>query len=155
MKPAPVIRDAAIRSVHPPASFMRFVVNPLVRLIVHTPLGRRAPSLAVLRFRGRRTDRGYKIPVVAHDLDGSMLVCTDASWAKNFTEATDLTIRQAGRTTRATAHIIHDPQPAANAMRRIITAKQPRALGLAVDPGHDPTDAELNSMRRVIRITTR
>jgi hypothetical protein len=43
-----------VRSRPPPAALMR-AVNPLMRAVIRSPLGRHLEPLAVLRFSGRRT----------------------------------------------------------------------------------------------------
>lgn len=138
--------------MHPPAWLMRGVVNPIVRFVARTPLGRRLPTLVVVEFVGRRTGRAYAVPAVAHEVDGSILVFTDAGWAANFRGGVAVTIRRAGSTFAATASVIEDSAEAAACIRAALTTRKPRELGLAVDDGYHPTDDDLNAARRVVRL---
>jgi hypothetical protein len=131
---------------------MRAFVNPIVRVFLRTPLARRAPALALLQFQGRRTQRNFMIPVMVHDCDGVSIVCTDAGWSANFAGGAPVLVRRSGHATETTATVVSDQERAADLIRRVLAEKGPRALGLAVDQGHEPTSSELNSLRTVIRL---
>jgi hypothetical protein len=140
----------SVRSAHPPPWVMRGLVNPVVRAVSRTPLGRRMNAIVVLTFDGRRSGRHYSVPAVAHDVDGEMVVFTDAGWAANFIGGRSVTIRHAGSTYSGTGLLIEDSPRAAKLIRDVLEHKKPRALGLAIDPGHVPTDGELTEARSVI-----
>src|SRR5579875_2173666 len=85
----------AIEPGHPPALLMR-VVNPLLGVLLRTPLGgpvRR--RLMVLRFSGRKTGRPLSIPVSAHLIGGQLYALTGATWKQNFRDG-------------ANAQVVHD-----------------------------------------------
>ncbi len=140
----------SVRSAHPPPWVMRGLVNPLVRTVSRTPLGRRMNAIVVLNFDGRRSGRHYSVPAVTHDVVGEMVVFTDAGWAANFAGGRSVTIRHAGSTYPGTGLLIDDSPRAAKMIRDVLAHKKPRALGLAIDSGHVPTDEELAEARSVI-----
>ena len=81
-----------------------------------------------------------------------MHVFTDARWAANFRGGAPIAIRRRGKTQGGTARVVDDPADAARRIRGILTEKKPRALALAIDKDHVPSDADLNAARTVILI---
>jgi hypothetical protein len=141
-----------VRSAHPPAWLMRSVVNPVSRALAGSPLGRRFGALTVLHFDGRRSGKRYAVPVMTYDHNGPV-VFTDASWAANFVGGAPVVVRRGGRTHSGFAGVVSDPHEAADGLRAVLAGlRSPRGLGLVIDEGHVPSDAELNAVRRMIRI---
>ena len=149
---ADVNATAGVRSVHPPAWVMRWIVNPIVRTVAESPVGRRMSGIVVLRFDGWRSGRHYTIPAVAHQIDGEMVVFTDARWAANFRGGRALDVQQAGTRCSTTARLVEDAPTTAGLLRRVLETKKPSALGLSIDGGYTPTDEELFSARHAIRL---
>jgi len=143
---------APVRSVHPPALVMR-VVNPVTRALARSRIGARFGSLTVLEFEGRRSGKHYAIPVVAHEYDGVSVVFTDARWYANFDGGAPVVVRRAGRTSKGVGRLVSDSAAAAAGLRSVLAGlKSPRGVGLAIDAGHVPTDAELSCARHMIRL---
>jgi hypothetical protein len=141
-----------VRSAHPPAWLMRSVVNPVTRALAGSPLGRRFSALTVLHFDGRRSGKRYAIPVMTYDYNG-IVVFTDAAWATNLVGGVPVVVRRAGRTRAGFAGVVTDPREAAEGLRAVLASlRSPRGVGLVIDKDHVPTDAELNAVRRMIRI---
>jgi len=146
---------AGIRTRRPPAALMRFLVNPVTRLVARTPWARRPGSLAVLTFTTRRTGRRRRIPVLVHRVGADTLVFTDATWAANFAGGRPLLLTRQGRTVPAIARLITNPAETAAGLRgALLEQGSPRRLGLVLDDGYRPSDAELAALRRMIRIET-
>jgi hypothetical protein len=139
-----------VQSVHPPVGVMRWIVNPIVRTVVGTPIGRRVSGIVVLRFDGRLSGRHYAIPAVVHPIDGQMVVFSDARWVANFRGGWALDVRHNGTRYSTTAQLVEDGPSTAALLRRVLEAKKPRALGLSIDDGYVPTDEELSNARRAI-----
>jgi hypothetical protein len=132
---------------------MRRVVNPVVRRVAVSPLAHSTGSLTLLTFTTRRTGRHLQIPVLAHQLDSSLLVFTDATWAANFRGGRAVTVTRRGHHHRGEARLSEDPRETAAALRAVLRQlPSPRRLGLAIDPQHQPTDDELAALRRMIRV---
>jgi hypothetical protein len=143
-----------IRSQPPPARLMRHVINPVVRMVVRSPLARWTGDLTLLIFTTRRTGRRLQVPVLAHQLGPSLLVFTDAGWAANFRESRPVTLICRGRRHHGQAVLSDDPRETAAALRAVLQQPtNPRRLGLTIQPAYQPTDAELAALRRMIRIS--
>jgi len=132
---------------------MRHLVNPVVRALVSSPLGHRTGRLSILRFEGRRTGRSYAVPVIVHTVDGLPTVFTPGAWGANFAGGQRVTIVSGGRRQTAVAKVVEDRQIVGAAIRSAIAQQgTPRKLGLIIDEGHSPTDAELCAVRSMIQI---
>lgn len=140
-------RGASITMGPPPAPVLR-VMNPLVRLVVLSPLGSRVGSLAVIGFRGRRSGRRIRIPVAFHLLDGVPYVFTDRPWRASFTGGTPVDVVHRGRRSSARATLLTIPDHDVGAMIRqaLDHGEPPRALGMRVPAGHEPTIDELAAL---------
>lgn len=152
---ASVRATVGVRSVHPRAWLMRRIVNPIVRTVARTPVGRRMSGIVVLQFEGRLSGRHYSIPAVVHPIEGQMVVFTDARWAANFRGGSALDVRHNGTRYSTTAQLIEDAPTTAALLRRVLETKKPRALGLSIDGGYAPTDEELSSARHAIILELR
>lgn len=129
------------------------MVNPCVRALLSSPLGRQAGRLSLLRFTGRRTGRRYAVPVLVYDVDGEPTVFTDGAWAANFRGGHLVTVVGRGRGRTAVADLVQDPEAVGTALRAVLAEERsPRRLGLDIDAGHEPTDNELCAVRVMIRI---
>ena len=149
MTAASVEREQHVRSAHPPAWLMR-IANPVTRAVAGSRLGRRFGSLTVLHFEGRKSGRHYAIPVMAYDYNGAPVVFTDARWAANFAATAPVGVRRGGRTRAGIARVA-GPRETADGLRAVLaTLRSPRGVGLAIDEGHEPTDAELNAVRTMV-----
>ena len=73
-------QSAPVESAHPPKALVR-VTNPVLRLLLRSPLGGPMRNFMVLRFFGRKTGRRYDVPVVAHRLGDELYSLTDAPGA--------------------------------------------------------------------------
>jgi hypothetical protein len=142
-----------VRSKPPPGWFVHHVANPLLRRVIPGRMGRLLPGVAVLRFRGHRTDAPYAVPVGIYDHDGAQVAFTEAGWAANFREGRSVGVVRRGRTTMAHGVLVTDPAYVGAAIRDALDAgTSATMLGLAIDPGHRPTDAELAAVRSAVVI---
>ena len=86
------------------ARFNKFVTNPVQRLWAP-----RAPYLAVIEHRGRRSGRGYRTPVMAFVCDEVICVVlnygANSDWVRNV-----LAARTAGVVHRGRRFTLSDPQ---------------------------------------------
>src|SRR3954447_24411662 len=89
------------------------VMNPLMRALLASPLGRAIPPFGLLRFRGRRSGRRYAIVVGVHETDGRTLVVTPAQWRLNFSGGAPAELRHRGKTLRRTGTLVADPNAVA------------------------------------------
>jgi hypothetical protein len=129
---------------------MRWVVNPVVRLVLRSPAGRWTGPLVLLEVRGRRTGRRLRIPVVGHASAGALHAITDGRWAANFRGGAQLTLVQRGHRRPCTGLLLEETAAAA-VIRDVVDREGAKALQLTVPPG--VSDAELTALRRVVRLT--
>ncbi|HET6214180.1 MAG TPA: hypothetical protein VFE14_15050 [Micromonosporaceae bacterium] len=142
---------SGLRSNPPPHWLLDHVTNPALRFLVGTPLGRLLPSVAVLRFTGRRTGRTLRVPVMVLDVPGGPTVFTDGRWRANFRDGAPVTVTRAGKTIQGYGETLPDQQ-AADALRAALKLTPPKYLSLEVEPGYVPTDVELAAIRTAIRL---
>ena len=72
-------QSPAVTVSHPPAAMLR-VVNPLLRLLLQTPvMGSMRKAMMVLSFTGRKSGQRYSIPVSAHLIDGDLYALAGAA----------------------------------------------------------------------------
>lgn len=133
---------------------MRYLVNPVVRLIARSPLDRWTGDLVVLRFTGHRSGCARSIPALAHPVGGRPHVFTDAPWAQNFRDGRAVVVRTRGHSQPCTGRLLPDAE-AVVALREVLRRGSPRLLGLHLPAGAQPSDAELAALRRAIRLDPR
>jgi hypothetical protein len=151
------------RSV-PPAGLIR-AINPAVRLMLTSPLHRPLDSAALLlHVTGKKTGRGYHIPVNYTAIDGKLIVVTIARWRVNLRGGADLEVTWQGR--RRPMHALLEEEPAAVAVaydtliQHIGWPRASRQLGIATTDGQPPTVVALKDAAReygwsVITLTPR
>jgi hypothetical protein len=130
-----------VRSQPPPKVLLRFV-NPFVRAVAPSRLGRRM-RWGVLSFTGRRTGTEYAIPVGIHDVDGVATVFTRERWRLNFRDGAAVTVMQGGQKRRGHGQLVEDSAQVGAALAVALRNAKPRDLALAVDKGYTPTTADL------------
>jgi hypothetical protein len=112
-------QSPAVTVVHPPDVIFR-AVNPLVRLLLRTPLaGPYRRQMMVVSFTGRKTGRRYSIPLSAHRVDNNLYAITSAPWKHNFRDGADAEVLHTGKTTAMRGELIQDPAVVADLSRRV------------------------------------
>lgn len=124
----------AIEPGHPPALLM-LVVNPVLGVLLRTPLGGPARKrLMVLRFSGRKTGRPFSVPVSAHLIGGQLYALTGATWKQNFRDGADALVVHDGATRAMRGELIGDRAAVAELYLRCVESyglrRAPWMLGL-------------------------
>jgi hypothetical protein len=144
------VTAGAVRDARPPEGLVR-AMNPIVRAVLRSPLGRRIDALALIEHTGRRTGERRSVVAAWHELDGHGFVVTPAGWRANFTGGAPATVRHLGHTRTMTGTLVDDSAAVAETLRRLFEAGHPpRTVGLAVDAGHPIDAADVTSVRRAI-----
>ena len=145
-----------VRDARPPAAVI-MLLNPIMRRVLRTPLGRAIKPFALLEFTGRRSGRRYRVPVGWHAIDGTTVVFTPASWSVNFAAAIPVEVRHRGRVEAMTGTLVTDPDLVASALNTLFTdGAPPRAVGLDMQSGHTVTATDVVAVNRaMIRFTRR
>lgn len=129
------------------------LVNPLVRMVLRSPLHRALDhALLLLHVTGRRTGRRYDIPVGYFDHDGRLTVITQHAWRANVRAGADIEVTFRGRRRRMRPELDEDPASVAAVFCQVIEHRDRRAaqrqLTIKIDPGRTPTLAELETAVR-------
>jgi hypothetical protein len=125
-----------VRDVRPPPAVVRGL-NPILRALLHGPLGRRMGALATLELEGRRTARPLRVVVAWYPLDDGAVVVTPASWRANFTDGWPATVCHRGQRTAMRGELVRAPADVVELLHRVVDAGAGRrAFGLVVEPGH-------------------
>jgi hypothetical protein len=136
----------AVETSHPPRPFL-ITTNAVMRVLLRSPLaGRAGRQFMLLDFAGRKTGRGYTVPVAAHRHNGDLLALTDARWRLNFRGGGDADVTLERKTTHMVGELIEDPATVgsvyANRLAALGLQTGPRQLGLKVNGDRLPTIAE-------------
>lgn len=137
----------------PPRAIFR-LVNPIVKFLLRSPIGagRMGEMVALLRLTGRKSGKMYTIPVGFHRFaeegDHVVYLFTDGRWWKNLRGGAPVTLRIKGREYTGYATPRHNEAEHVRRVRELLGRyglKNARRLGLTLDPGHQPTEAELRA----------
>lgn len=98
----------AVTESHPPPAVLR-LVNPLMKMLLHTPLmGPARKQMMVVSFSGRKTGRQYSIPLSAHWIDDFLFALTGAPWKRNFRGGATAKVYYDGKSTTMRGELIED-----------------------------------------------
>jgi hypothetical protein len=136
-------QSSAITVSHPPQAVLR-VVNPILKLLLHTPFaGAARNQLMVVDFTGRKSGRHYSIPVTAHVIDGILYAMTGSAWKSNFRDGAAAQVLHDGKTTAMRGELITDKAHVADLYARCAESygvkRAERAMGLGFRDHQMPT----------------
>ena len=133
-----------------PSAVIR-VMNPIMRAVLRTPLGRLVRPFVLLDFTGRRSGRHYRVPAGWHEADGVAFVLSPAPWRANFTDGAPVTVHRHGHAASMTGTLVTDPAVVAQAIRGLLDAgAPPRTVGLDVPSGHAVTADDVVAVDRAM-----
>ena len=136
-----------VRHSEPPAIVLT-VMNPIFGFLIRSPLhGVVDKAFMLVHLTGRKTGRHYSIVVGRHEIDGVTTAMTSSPWRVNARGGVDAEVTSDGRTWRARAELVEDPDTVADAYASEIArygwkAAQ-RRLGITIDADRAPTREEL------------
>jgi len=139
-----------VRDARPPALLVA-ALNPIMRRLLVTRLGRLIKPFALLEFSGRRTGRRYRVPTGLYVADGASVVFTPAPWRANFEGRARATVHHRGRTVQMTGRLITNPSEVALGLRSALRGgASSRLLGLDIPAGHQPDAADVRNVGRAM-----
>ena len=151
----------AVEGAEPPSTLAK-VVNPLMKVLLRSPLNRPfSRQLMLLAFRGRKSGKRYEVVVGRHEVGGALLVPTGTTgrqWRLNFRRGTSAEVTLGDNRRCGWGELIEDPDEVARIHRVLLGRlgiKNARRLGLRVNVDREPTDEELKvplAGRGVVRI---
>lgn len=135
--------DNPITVSHPPKALLR-IVNPALKLLLHTPFaGPARQQLMVLDFTGRKSGRRFSIPLTAHLIDGILYALTGATWKYNFRDGTTAQVLHGGKTTTMRGELIENRLLVTDLYYRCVefygVAHAERVMGMAFRDHRMPT----------------
>lgn len=140
-----------LERIYPP-KIMFAVVNPLMRWLLGTSLGRKLPDLARLEFTGRKTGRDIRLVTGLHDVDGRKAILTNSGWRHNFEGGRPATAIIGGEPYPVIGTLQSDPDAVADVYQAKIEElgpkQSPRRLGIEIPEGPPPTHDELADLVR-------
>lgn len=133
----------AITVSRPPDALLR-IVNPIMKLVLHTPFaGPARNQLMVVNFTGRKSGRHYSIPLSAHVIDGILYAMTGEAWKNNFRDGVTAQVLHDGKTTTMRGELITDKARVADLFARCAESygvkRAERAMGLGFRDDQMPT----------------
>lgn len=141
---------SVVRDARPPSAVLA-ILNPVMRTVLPTVLGRLVRPFALIEFRGRRSGRRYRVPAGWHSAEGEAVVFTPAPWRANFAGSADAVVHYRGRTMPMIGTLVTDPATVAAAFRAVLaTGTAPRLVGLDVPDAHELTASDVCSVDRAM-----
>jgi hypothetical protein len=155
-------KSNAITVSHPPDALLR-IVNPILKLMLHTPFaGPARHQLMVVNFTGRKSGNHYSIPLSAYVIDGVLYAMTPATWKANFRDGAAAQVLHDGKSTAMRGELITDKAQVTNLYSRCAESygvkRAERAMGLGFRdhqmPTHDQFAEAVDELNlRAIRFT--
>ena len=143
-----------VRSKPPPLWLVKYVLNPMMRRLLPTRLGRWIP-FGVIRVTGRRSGRRLEIPCGIYDCAAGEVAFTDGAWAANIRGGVDVELVRGGRARHVHAELVEDGARVGPWLREVLAAgASARILGIVVPKDHRLTDAEAAELRRAVLLTS-
>ena len=140
----------AVRDARPPLALIR-VLNPIMRIVLRTPLGRLVRPFALVEFPGRRSGRRYRIPVGWHETETGAIVISPAPWRINFAEGIRASVRYRGRRLSMIGTLTTDPATVADGLQSLFDhGTKPRHVGIDMPEGHRITAADVIDLQRAM-----
>jgi hypothetical protein len=140
----------AVRDARPPTAVLR-VLNPVMRTVLRTPLGRLVRPFSLLEFTGRRSGRRYRVPAGWHEVDGIAVVVSPAPWRANFAGGLPVTVRRHGRAHAMTGTLVTDREAVATTLQSLLdSGTAPRELGLQIPKGHEVSADDVVAVDRAV-----
>ncbi len=141
---------AVARDARPPLALVR-VMNPTMRVVLRTPLGRLVRPFALLEFTGRRSSRRFLVPVGWHEIDSGHVAFTPAPWRVNFRDGLPVTVRFRGQRQDLIGVLDDDTDRVAVALQSLADRRGSlRPVGVDIPPGHRVTAADVAAVDRAV-----
>lgn len=129
--------DSAVKDARPPLALIR-LMNPVLRWLLPSPIGKAIKPFALLSFDGQRSGRRYQIPVGWHtDSRGKPLVLTPAPWRTNFASGREAVVHHRGVESNWRGALETDPEVIAEELNAMADAGLSlKMVGIGVPSGH-------------------
>jgi hypothetical protein len=129
-----------------PPDLIYKIVNPTLKFLLYSPLhGLMSKRLMVLNFQGRKSGKPYSIVVGYHAEGDTVLVTTQARWAKNLAGGAPVHLRLRGRKRSGTAQLLTDIDAMSAAYATLLSGAPElgQFIGVRLDGAGKPVAAEV------------
>ncbi len=134
----------------PPLLFVR-AMNPIMRIVLRTPLGWLVRPFALLEFHGRRSGRLLRVPVGWHEIDTGQVVFTPAPWRANFHGGAAVTVHHHGRRLKLVGTLDDDADTVAAALQSLADRRGSlRPVGIDIPDNHRVTATDVVTVDRAL-----
>jgi len=134
----------------PPLILVR-VMNPIMRVVLRTPLGRLVRPFALLEFTGRRSGRRFLVPVGWHEIDSRHVAITPAPWRVNFRDGIPVTVWFRAQRQDLIGVLDDDTGRVAVALQSLADRRGSlRPVGVDIPPDHRVTAADVAAVDRAV-----
>lgn len=138
------------RDARPPLILVR-VMNPIMRVVLRTPLGRLVRPFALLEFTGRRSGRRFLVPVGWHEIDSRHVAITPAPWRVNFRDGIPVTVWFRAQRQDLIGVLDDDTDQVAVALQSLADRRGSlRPVGVDIPAGHRVTAADVAAVDRAV-----
>ena len=141
---------AVAQDARPPLALVR-VMNPVMRAILPTPLGRLVRPFALLEFEGHRSGRHFRIPVGWHRTHSGEVVITPASWRANFRGGIPVTVHHRGQRRHLIGTLDDDPAHVAAELQALVDHEGSLSrVGIKAPEGHRVSLEDVAAVDRAV-----
>lgn len=117
--------DTGVRTLDPPLppALFEYLINPLVTLILRSPLhGLISDSLLLVTVTGRKSGTEYTTPVAYEERDRTLYVTSlsEHAWWRNLRGGAPVTVRLRGERLEGTADVVEDDEEVADYVREFV-----------------------------------
>lgn len=127
------------------------ILNPIMRTLLPSIVGRLVKPFALLEFSGQRSGRRYRIPTSIFRVQNASVVFTPAAWRVNFLGGATATVYHLGRPRLMAGTLITDPELVAQALRSVLDGGTPaRLLGFDIVSNHQLTASDVAFLGRAM-----
>ncbi|HUS16688.1 MAG TPA: nitroreductase/quinone reductase family protein [Chloroflexia bacterium] len=133
----------------PPHGLFKYLVNPVMRMLLRSPLGARMGGvLLLLTFKGRKSGATFTTPVGYHRRDGELVVFTESPWWRNLRGGAPVRLLLERRRVRAWADATDDPAVVLEYTQYFLPrvgVRNARRLALTIPGDREPSADELRA----------
>ena len=144
------VMTAVARDARPPEALIR-VMNPVLRAVLPTPVGRLVRPFALLEFDGRCSGRRFRVPVGWHRTDSGDVVVTPAPWRANFRDGLQVTVHHRGVCRELIGTLVTEPTHVAAELQSLADRQGSLVrVGIKTPRGHTVTVEDVAAVDRAV-----
>ena len=142
-----MVEAQSVQSARPPDWLFRYIINPIMRTILRSPLhGIISNGLSLITFTGRKTGKQFSTPAAYHWIDdNTVMFMTRSPWWKNFQNGETIQIRIKGKSYSVTPELILDKDVVWEYVLQFIERHNGNTRRVGIMVGKDASQAEIRA----------